>query len=49
VLRTTGLEYVTYSADLPIGYMGLRLGLQEPRGPPTNCGMHRVNGRYMII
>jgi len=28
--------------DLPIGY---RLGPQDPRGPPTNYGTHRVNGR----
>jgi len=26
--------------DLPIGYMSLSLGLQDPRGPPTNCGTH---------
>jgi len=32
--------------DLPIGYIGLSLGPQDPRGPPTNCGTHRVNGRY---
>jgi len=32
--------------DLPIG---LSLGPQDPRGPPTNYGTHRVNGRYMII
>ena len=36
-------------ADLPIGYIGLSLGPQDPRGPPTNCGTHRVNGRYMIV
>jgi len=24
-------------------------GPQDPRGPPTNCGTHRVSGRYMII
>ena len=30
-------------------YVGLRLGLQDPRGPPTNCGEHRVNFRYMLI
>jgi len=35
--------------DLPIGYIGLSLGPQGPKGPPTNCGTHRVNGRYMII
>jgi len=34
--------------DLPMGYVGLRLGPQDPRGPPANCGMHRVNCRYMI-
>ena len=26
--------------DLPIGYVGLSLGPQDPRGPPTNCGTH---------
>jgi len=35
--------------DSPIGYIGLSLGPQDPSGPPTNCGTHRVNGRYMII
>jgi len=34
--------------DLPIGYMGLSLGPQDPWGHPANCGMHRVNCRYMI-
>jgi len=29
--------------DLPIGYIGLSLGPQDPRGPPKNCGTHRVN------
>ena len=24
------------------------LGPQDPRGPPANCGTHRVNSRYMI-
>jgi len=28
--------------DLPIGYIGLSLGPPDPRGPPTNCGMHRA-------
>jgi len=32
--------------DLPIR---LSLGPQDPRGSPTNCGTHRVNGRYMVI
>jgi len=27
----------------------IHLGPQYPRGPPTNCGTHRVNGRYKII
>jgi len=31
--------------DLPTGYIGLSLGPQDPRGPPTNCGTHRVTGR----
>jgi len=35
--------------DLHIGYIGLTLGTQDPRGPSTNCGTRRVNGRYMII
>jgi len=35
--------------DSPIGCIGLSLGPQDPRGPPTNCGTLRVNGRYMII
>ena len=25
-------------SDLPIGYVGLGLGLRDPRGPPANCG-----------
>jgi len=28
--------------DLPIGYIGLSLRPQDPRGPPTDCGTHRV-------
>jgi len=35
--------------DLPIGYISLSLGSQDPRGPPANCGNHSVNCRYMII
>jgi len=31
--------------DLPIGCVGLSLGPQDPRGPPANCGTHRVNWR----
>ena len=26
--------------DMPIGYIGLSLGPQDPRGPPANCGAH---------
>jgi len=26
--------------DLPIGYIGLNLGPQDPRGSPKNCGTH---------
>jgi len=26
--------------DLPIGYIDLSLGPQDPRGPPINCGTH---------
>jgi len=36
-------------SDLPIGYIGLSLGPQDPRGPPANCGTHKVSGQYMII
>jgi len=32
--------------DLPIGYAGLSLGPQDPRGPPKNCCTHRLNCRY---
>jgi len=28
--------------NLPIGYIGFSLGPQDPRGPPANCGTHRV-------
>jgi len=34
--------------DLAIGNIGLSIGPQDPRGPPANCGTHRVNCRYMI-
>jgi len=34
--------------DLPIGYIGLSLGPQDPRGAPANCGTHKVNCRYMV-
>ena len=34
--------------DLPIGYIGLSLGPQDPRGPPGNCGTLRINCRYII-
>jgi len=42
-------EGVHAGPDLPIGYIGLSLGPQDPRGPPTNCDTHRVNVRCMII
>jgi len=47
-LRDFKTQWVNMAAvpDLPIG---LSLGPQDPRGHPTNCGTHRVNGRYMII
>ena len=31
-----------------IGYIGLSLGTQDPRGPPANCGTSRVDCGYMI-
>jgi len=34
--------------DLPIGYIGLNLGPQDPRGR-QKTGTHTVNGWYMII
>jgi len=34
--------------DLPIGFKGLSLGPEDPRGPPANCGTHRVNCRYCM-
>ena len=34
--------------DLPISYIGLSLGPRDQRGPPANCGTHRVNCRYSI-
>jgi len=30
------LSTVSTEPDLPIGYIGLSLGLQDPRGPPAN-------------
>jgi len=35
--------------DFPTGYASLSLGPQDPRGPPANCGMHRVNCRYCLL
>ena len=32
----------------PWGYVGVNLGPQDRRGPPANCGTHRVNCRYCI-
>jgi len=50
-----GLEVLTRSwsrsrrlrsgPDLPIGYIGLNVGPQDPRGPPGNCGTQIA---YMI-
>jgi len=35
--------------DLPISYIGLSLGLQDPRGAPTNYGTHsQMAGSGMI-
>jgi len=35
--------------DLPVGYVGLNLGPpQDQKGPPANCGTHRLNCRCMI-
>jgi len=37
------------SAGFTLGYIGLSLGSQDRKGPPTNCGTYRVNARDMII
>jgi len=34
--------------DLPIGYIGLSLGPQDPRGPPTNCGIESLAGIWSL-
>jgi len=34
--------------DLPIGYVGLSLVPQDPRGSLANCVTHGVNCRYII-
>jgi len=34
--------------DLPVAYVGLRLGSQDRKGPPANCGTHRFNFRYCV-
>ena len=39
---------LVFRPDLPIGYVGLSLGPQDPRLPPGNCNTHSVNGRCMI-
>jgi len=36
-------ERVRPGPDLPIGLVGLSQEPQDPRGPPANCGTHRVN------
>jgi len=48
VRRLQGKQPVIQAGpDLPIGYVGLSLGSQDPIGPPANCGSQRVNCRYM--
>jgi len=42
------MHWVNGGQGLPIGYVGLSLGLQDPRGIPANCGTHKVNCRYMM-
>jgi len=32
--------------NLPIGYVGISLGPQDPRELPENCGTHKVNCLY---
>jgi len=44
-IRTILRSGIQAGPDLPIGYIGLSLGPQDPRGPPANCGTHRVNCR----
>jgi len=44
-----GVGQLQAGLDLPIGCISLSLGPQDPTGPPTYCGRHRVNGRYMIM
>ena len=34
--------------NFPIRYIGLSLGLQDPKGLPANCGTRGVNYRIMI-
>jgi len=43
-LPTSGPEIEDYSQGriYPIGYISLSLEPQDPRGPPTNYGTHRV-------
>ena len=43
-------SWVAPGPDLPIGYIGLSLGPQDPRVPPANCGRptHRVNCRCVV-
>jgi len=31
--------------DLPMGYVGLSLGPQDPRSPPANCDTYLVSCR----
>jgi len=41
-------DWLSSGPDLPIGYIGLNLGSQDPRGLPANCGTHRINCLCMI-
>jgi len=47
--RLAKIQISAPGPDLLIGYIGLSLGPQDLQGPPTNCGSHRVNFRYLII
>jgi len=32
-----------------MGFVGLSVGIQDPRGPLANCGTHRANCRYGTV
>jgi len=46
--KSAEMHWVNGGQGLPIGYVGLSLGLQDPRGIPANCGTHKVNCQYMM-